>query len=140
MIERRFNKHIVSIINSGLLGENGQLNYEIVQETLFDNPPEENKTVKKDSNITDINPPYLRINLKPDFPDDFNSNLYPKYTFENFVKGESNELAVATAYAITNNLGKSYNPFFVYGGVGLGKTHLVQAIGNEIIKKFPDKK
>ncbi len=140
MIERRFNKHIVNIINSGLLGENGQLNYEIVQETLFDNPPEENKTVKKDSNITEINPPYLRINLKPDILDDFNSNLYPKYTFENFVKGESNELAVATAYAITNNLGKSYNPFFVYGGVGLGKTHLVQAIGNEIIKKFPDKK
>jgi len=70
----------------------------------------------------------------------FATNILSKHTFDNFVKGESNELAVATAYAITNNPGKSYNPYFVYGGVGLGKTHLIQAIGNEILKKYPDKK
>ncbi len=60
------------------------------------------------------------------------TNLNPKYTFKNFVVGSSNELAVAAAQAIVKNVGKKYNPFFIYGGVGLGKTHLLQATGNEI--------
>ncbi len=72
--------------------------------------------------------------------EEFNCNLNQKHVFDNFVKGDSNELAIAAAYAITNNPGKTYNPFFIYGGVGLGKTHLIQAIGNEILKKFPGKK
>lgn len=68
------------------------------------------------------------------------ANLNPKYTFENFVIGNSNRLAAATAQAITTKPGQVYNPLFLYGGVGLGKTHLVQAIGNEILKKHPKKK
>jgi chromosomal replication initiator protein len=63
------------------------------------------------------------------------SNLNPKYTFENFVVGGSNELAKAACFAVSQNLGKVYNPLFIYGGVGLGKTHLLQSIGNEILKK-----
>ncbi len=71
----------------------------------------------------------------------FESHLNHRYTFENFIKGEGNQLARAAAGAISDNPGgTSFNPFFVYGGVGLGKTHLVQAIGNEILKKFSDKK
>jgi chromosomal replication initiator protein len=65
------------------------------------------------------------------------NNLNPKYTFENFIVGGSNELAHAACYAVSQNLGKAYNPLFIYGGVGLGKTHLLQSIGNEIIKKNP---
>lgn len=65
------------------------------------------------------------------------SNLNPKYTFENFVVGGSNELAKAACYAVSQNLGKIYNPLFIYGGVGLGKTHLLQSIGNEILKINP---
>lgn len=68
---------------------------------------------------------------------DIESNLNPKYTFDNFIKGEGNQLARAAAGAISKNPGgTSFNPLFVYGGVGLGKTHLIQAIGNEI--KFAD--
>ena len=72
--------------------------------------------------------------------DDFNPNLYPKYSFNNFVRGENNDLATVTAYAVSNNPGALYNPLFIYGGVGIGKTHLIQAIGNEILKKHPEKK
>ncbi len=57
------------------------------------------------------------------------------FTFDNFVTGKSNELARAAAIQVSSNPGKTYNPFFIYGGVGLGKTHLMNAIGNNILKQ-----
>jgi len=62
------------------------------------------------------------------------SPLNASYTFDTFVAGKSNQLARAAALQITENPGTSYNPFFIYGGVGLGKTHLMQAVGNKIKK------
>lgn len=64
-------------------------------------------------------------------------NLNRKYTFEEFVSGSSNQFAYAAAMAVANNPATTYNPLFIYGGVGLGKTHLVNAIGNAILKKTP---
>jgi len=75
-----------------------------------------------------------------EFKIDSESNLNPRYTFDTFVVGPFNELAQAAASAVTKSPGQVYNPFFIYGGVGLGKTHLLQAIGNEIVKNFPQRK
>lgn len=72
-------------------------------------------------------------------PRDWNSlgTLNTKYTFEEFVAGSSNQFAYAAAMAVANNPATTYNPLFIYGGVGLGKTHLVTAIGNAILQKNP---
>lgn len=67
------------------------------------------------------------------------NNLNRKYIFETFVVGGSNKLAHAAAMAVGQKPGKSYNPLFIYGGSGLGKTHLLQAIGNELIEHYPNK-
>ena len=63
-----------------------------------------------------------------------------EFTFDNFVTGKSNELARAAAMQVSNNPAQNYNPFFIYGGVGLGKTHLMNAIGNNILANKPDAK
>jgi len=68
------------------------------------------------------------------------TNLNPRYTFENFIVGSFNELSYAAGLAISENPGYIYNPLFVYGGVGLGKTHLIQAIGNKITDNLKKKK
>ena len=64
--------------------------------------------------------------------------LNPKYTFENFVVGTSNQFAQAAARSISESPGRTYNPLFIYGGVGLGKTHLINAVGNAVIDRDPN--
>ncbi|MEO6695694.1 MAG: chromosomal replication initiator protein DnaA, partial [Ignavibacteria bacterium] len=145
LIEGRYNKIISNIVET-LLGPEGKLNYEITQMGLFSDNENDKSNIAPETkaNVDSLhskNNFYDPSKVKVTNPEeDFNSNLNQKHVFDNFVKGESNELAVAAAYAITNNPGKTYNPFFIYGGVGLGKTHLIQAIGNEVLKKHPEKK
>jgi chromosomal replication initiator protein len=88
-------------------------------------------------------------NIQPNTPDHVNSNvksngrlpqLNPGFTFDSFVTGRGNQLARAAALQVCDNPAKAYNPLFIYGGVGLGKTHLVQAIGNVIAEKTPGAK
>lgn len=64
--------------------------------------------------------------------------LNEKYTFDSFVVGQSNEIAYAACHAVADKPGKAYNPLFIYGGVGLGKTHLLQAVGNIVLAHNPD--
>ena len=65
------------------------------------------------------------------------NNLNSAFTFESFVEGKSNQLAKAASLQVAQNVGRAYNPLFIYGGVGLGKTHLMHAIGNEILRANP---
>ena len=75
----------------------------------------------------------------PELRVDPESNLHPRYTLNSFVVGSSNELAYAAASAVIKDVGKKYNPLFIYGGTGLGKTHLIQAAGNEIKNVYKNK-
>lgn len=75
----------------------------------------------------------------PEFKIDPETNLNPKYTFATFVVGSANELAYAASQGVIQDIGKKYNPLFIYGGVGLGKTHLIQALGNEIKNTYKSK-
>jgi chromosomal replication initiator protein len=68
------------------------------------------------------------------------ANLNPRYTFANFIVGSANRLAHAASLSVAERPGHAYNPLFLYGGVGLGKTHLMHAIGNQVIAKFPRKR
>ena len=101
----------------------------------------------------DIKPPKRSAdsNIKPEDSSykDFANNkgeeassddLNPRYTFDNFVVASNNELAYAACSAVSKKPGVIYNPLFIYGGVGLGKTHLLQSIGNELLKKDPKKR
>ena len=81
-----------------------------------------------------------KISKDSDESDEVESSLYsyefnPKFTFENFVVGKSNQVAYAAAYSVANDLAKKFNPLFIYGGAGLGKTHILHAIGNYLREK-----
>jgi chromosomal replication initiator protein len=94
-----------------------------------DNLPKRGNIGEADENQANRNSKILTGNHTADI------NLNRKYTFEEFVSGSSNQFAYAAAMAVANNPASTYNPLFIYGGVGLGKTHLVNAIGNAILKK-----
>ena len=94
-----------------------------------------------DAEVVITSPEDFRVTTKKTAEDYAKTNLRQKYTFETFVKGKSNELAYAAAIAVAEAPGKSsYNPLFLYGGVGLGKTHLVQSIGNFVVEQSPELK
>jgi chromosomal replication initiator protein len=78
-----------------------------------------------------------RTEAERDKPQRASHNLIPKYNFENFVIGASNQFAHAASMAVASQPGEHYNPLFIYGGVGLGKTHLVNAIGHKAVAKRP---
>lgn len=114
-----------------VLGDGGKLSYIIADER------EQKEEYVKQNSASQVTSVKILETKRPEHE----TNLNPRYKFENFIKGEGNQLARAAAGAISDNPGgTSFNPFFIYGGVGLGKTHLIQSIGNSILEKFPEKK
>jgi chromosomal replication initiator protein len=92
--------------------------------------------ITRETTITQQQSGNDRMSLKT--PITQSGSLNPRYTFSNFIVGSSNDLAYTACQAVAQYPGTKYNPLFLYGGVGLGKTHLAQAVGNEIVKKQPD--
>jgi len=122
-------KSLISKTIQNVLGEQISLTYVISDEV------EPNVPVQK------ITPKIIEKTNATLQKQEFNAFLNQRYTFDNFIKGENNQLARAAGTAISENPGgTSFNPLFLYGGVGLGKTHLMQAIGNKILENFSEKR
>ncbi len=107
-------------------------NTEEVEEDIEPNNNIVSQTTKEEKEQIDNNNVQQKTNEK--------AGLNPKYTFDNFIIGSNNRFANAAAKAVYENPGIKYNPLFIYGGVGLGKTHLMQAIGNAMYNDNPDTK
>ncbi|MGB3131791.1 MAG: chromosomal replication initiator protein DnaA [Saprospiraceae bacterium] len=141
----RLEENYIDILRKGIrseIGEKGQLKYQYIKtnstsKNSFQSPvrishPSRNTTTIPVSAYN----PFVMPGLKKM---DIDSNLNPNYTFDNFIEGSCNRLARQAGIQIAKDPGKNFNPLILYGNVGLGKTHLVQAIGNSLLKYFPEK-
>jgi chromosomal replication initiator protein len=148
-------EHYVTLLKKILrkeIGADGRLEYSIIMENNFNNaspytvkvPTTNKKTIKNsavamplDVSDTPIRNPFIIPGLRKL---NIDSNLNPNYSFDNFIEGDCNRLARSAGFAVANKPGgTAFNPLLIYGGVGLGKTHLGHAIGIEIKNKFPEK-
>lgn len=148
-------EHYIKILKLALtkeLGKDARLVYVIKMENTFGNKTPYTEKIPSSNNSSlksqNVETPFISFTseLKNPFviPGIRNlqieSQLNPNYTFENFLEGDSNRLARSAGLAVANKPGgTSFNPLLIYGGVGLGKTHLVHAIGVDIKKSYPDK-
>ena len=133
-VKTRYQKNITAKLKEQF-GEEISLEFEVIPDNEAKNSGTELKTNENTDTVTEIDTPDgVSTEEKPEEKQKKkpHSQLRDDYTFERFIIGENNNYAANAAIAISRNPGTAYNPFFIYGGVGLGKTHLMQAIGNSI--------
>jgi len=129
-LENKYNKIIISALRNSI-GRVKTVKYIISSSLKPTQEIKEKREKKSEEKKTLVLKEQLDIQ---EYKIDEATNLNPRYTFDSFVVASFNELAHAAAQSVINDLGKVYNPLFIYGGVGVGKTHLIQAIGNELVK------
>src|SRR3989344_3488016 len=135
-LERKFNDLITQTLDKNGIKPD-RIEYKIhtgitpqvkLDDVVLRNPGQTAEAPAKPSRPADSMHPVYRLGLNE------------RYSFENFVVGASNELAYAACQAIVKKPGDKYNPLFIYGGVGIGKTHLIQAVGNAVLAAKPNSK
>ncbi len=126
-VKNRYHKIILSSLRN-INGAIRHINYVVINQNSTLNRINQKKL--KTRFAISPQPTLMEVKVDP------KTNLNPRYTLNSFVVGSSNELAYAAVQAVVKEVGKKYNPLFIYGGVGLGKTHLIQAAGNEILNVY----
>ncbi|MFW0862699.1 MAG: chromosomal replication initiator protein DnaA [Candidatus Komeilibacteria bacterium] len=134
-LENKYHDHILTALNKSSQGKIDSVVYKVASNK--EQNPEQIKNHVASANGEKEEVENTSTVEEPVRPAQNNFNLNPKYTFETFIVGKGNDLATAAANAVVNKPGEVYNPLFLYGGVGLGKTHLLQAIGNALLAKDP---
>ncbi len=129
-LERKFNDLVTkTLINNGVTPVN--IEYKVVSGSALHKKIEDEPVIL---NQKAVDKPVKATNA---LSHSYRQGLNVRYTFETFIVGGANELAYAACQAIAQNPGSKYNPLFLYGGVGIGKTHLIQAVGNEVLSQNP---
>ncbi len=135
---KQTDKRLTLFMPNAFIKEHFENNFSELIHAWFAKEVPEMKLVVKIGNLDD----YVKLLEEPtvEKKSKLIDNLNNSFTFKNFVEGKSNQLAKAAAWQVSKNPGGLYNPLFIYGGVGLGKTHLMQAVGHEMLKNNPEAK
>jgi chromosomal replication initiator protein len=137
-VRDKYFAQITTLLNEFCTDDTPQLRFEVNTGKIVLNQVSApaNKVKVEPSSITSVVKPNVNTNFVENIPDaSHKSNINLTYKFDNFVEGKSNQLARAASQQVADNPGGAYNPLFIYGGTGLGKTHLLHAVGNGIMDK-----